>query len=143
MRRMKLAKGLDISNITFGPRRRVQSIEGVLSLLSTSKDLLKPFENNKNQPLIKKKIEKFKEKLAKAQLQKKPNLTKKIGKKFITKKNSQKTPQTADLKEEISMKNALIQKKEGIITKFSKDVNEKKNNHSRISKKLRRVHLQN
>ena len=72
MRRMKLAKGLDISNITFGPRRRVQSIEGVLSLLSTSKDLLKPFDTNgKSQPLIKKKIEKFKEKLLKAQMQKK------------------------------------------------------------------------
>ena len=141
MRRMKLAKGLDISNITFGPRRRVQSIEGVLSLLSTSKDLLKPFDTNgKSQPLIKKKIEKFKEKLLKAQMQKK---TKKTNKKEISKKNCEKNPQTADLKEEIPRKTAGIQKKEEIITIFSKKINEKKNKHSRISKKLRRVHLQN
>ena len=63
-----LKKGLDFSNITYGPRRRVQSIEGVLSLMSTSKDFLKSTiieKTDEKPPEIKKKVAKFKEKLIK------------------------------------------------------------------------------
>lgn len=44
---MKLYKDFDISNITFGPRKRVQSIEGVMSLLTTNKDFIIHEENKK------------------------------------------------------------------------------------------------
>ena len=125
MRRMKLSKGLDIGNITYDSRKRVQSIEGVLSLITTSKDLfekpkvnkekLDQYEKHQTSMKIRQKIQKLKEKLK--QTEKKTCLSKALTK---------TTPQKNGENKEFVKKSEAIKIKKG-----------------RISKKLRRISGQN
>lgn len=149
---MKLSKGLDIANIEFSPRKRVQSIEGVLSLLSTSKEFYIPLLERKKEgkvkkPLIfQKKISKTKEKnktkisLHRAEMNKLQKTNEKTKqklekmKKIIMKDISEYNPQTGDTKEE------KMKKEEGVTKKTKVEKILKK--RSRISKKLRRINQQ-
>lgn len=176
---MKLFKDLDFSNIKFEPRKRVQSLDGVLSLLTTSKDFTETQRNSQSfslrkmresedkrkkiqvkrrtfkakKPTLKGKAKKNKGKPVVSQKKKRNALENKRKKDAISlisskkamkdeKKesnfvnNKENNPQTGEIKEDFVEKVAILQKNK----EKSKKISLK---NSRISKKLRRINLEN